>query len=30
MTFKTPSRAGLVALIFGVLLGICLNVYDSL
>src|SRR6266581_2646013 len=26
MTFKKPSRAGLVALIFGVLLGICLNV----
>src|SRR6266571_4262478 len=26
MTFKKPSRAGLVALIFGVLLSICLNV----
>jgi ammonium transporter, Amt family len=26
MTFKKPSRAGLVALVFGVLLGICLNV----
>src|SRR5262250_810947 len=26
MTFKKPSRAGLVALIFGVLLGICLHV----
>src|SRR5215831_18490462 len=26
MTFKKPSRAGIVALIFGLLLGICLNV----
>src|SRR5215472_12971273 len=26
MTFKKPTRAGLVALIFGVLLGLCLTV----
>jgi ammonium transporter, Amt family len=30
MTFKKPSYAGLLALIFGVLLGICLNVSSSI